>query len=134
MWDLNSLNRGAQQSYDILKISRKDRSLSEPIFNQWTRNYPKNKRLTGISWKCNIKKSINTLWIRSDKRMDNKVPMWHQKDGIGKMYNIFEDNVTWRSTNYIRNVTTKYKLINDRQWHSNGTVRLNYTVVHRRNQ
>ena len=33
--------------------------------------------------------------------------MWHQKDGIGKMYNMIEDNVTWRSTNYTRNVTTK---------------------------
>ena len=50
--------------------------------------------------------------------MDDKVPMWHQKDGIGKMYNMIEDNVTWRSTNYTRNVTTKDKLINDRQWHS----------------
>ena len=46
--------------------------------------------------------------------MDDKVPMWHQKDGIGKMYNMIEDNVTWRSTNYTRNVTTKDKLINDR--------------------
>ena len=44
--------------------------------------------------------------------------MWHQKDGIGKMYNMIEDNVTWRSTNYTRNVTTKDKLINDQQWHS----------------
>ena len=55
--------------------------------------------------------------------------MWHQKDGIGKMYNIIEDNVTWRSTNYTRNVTTKDKLINDWQWHSNGTVGLNYTMI-----
>ena len=45
--------------------------------------------------------------------MDDKVPMWHQKDGIGKMYNIIEDNVTRRSTNYTRNVTTKDKLIDD---------------------
>ena len=55
--------------------------------------------------------------------------MWHQKDGMGKMYNMIEDNVTWRSTNYTRNVTTKDKLINDRQWHSNGTVGLNYTMI-----
>ena len=60
-----------------------------------------------------MKKSINTLWIRSDKRMDNKIPMWHQKDGIGKMYNMIEDNVTRISTNYTRNVTTKDKIIKD---------------------
>ena len=48
-------------------------------------------------WKCNIEKSINTLWIRSEERMDNKVPMWHQKDEIGKMYNLKKDNVTKRS-------------------------------------
>ena len=40
--------------------------------------------------------------------------MWHQKDGIRKMYNIIEDNVTWGSTNYTRNVTTNYKIIEDR--------------------
>ena len=80
-------------------------------------------------WKCNIKKSINTLWNGSDGKLDDKVPMWHQKDGIGKMYNIIEDNVTWRSANYTRNVTTKYKLINDWQWHSNGTAGLNCTVI-----
>ena len=57
--------------------------------------------------------------------MDDKVPMWHQKDGIGKMYNIIEDNVTWRSTNYTRNVTTKDKLINDRQWHSRAKLHSN---------
>ena len=50
--------------------------------------------------------------------MDDKVQMWHQKDGIGKMYNMIEDNVTRKSTNYMRNVTTKDKLIDDRQWHS----------------
>ena len=61
--------------------------------------------------------------------MDDKIPMWHQKDGIGKMYNMNEDNVTKWSTNYTRNVTTKDKLINDRQWHSNGTVGLNYTMI-----
>ena len=66
--------------------------------------------------------------------MDDKVPIWHQKDGIGKMYNIIEDNVTWRSTNYTRNVTTKDKLINDRrmvqqgwitQWFKRGTNEIN---------
>ena len=60
--------------------------------------------------------------------------MWHQKDGIGKMYNMIEDNVTWRSTNYTRNVTTKDKLINDRwmvqqgwitQWFKRGTNEIN---------
>ena len=54
--------------------------------------------------------------------MDDKVPMWHQKDGIGKMYNIIEDNVTWRSTNYTRNVTTKDKLINDRWMAQQGWI------------
>ena len=54
-----------------------------------------------------MKKSINTLWIRSDERMDDKVPMWHQKDGIGKMYNMIEDNVTRKLTHDTRNVTTK---------------------------
>ena len=61
--------------------------------------------------------------------MDDKVPMWYQKDGIGKMYNMVEDNVTWRSTNYTRNVTTEDKLVNDWQWHSNGTAGLNCTVI-----
>ena len=51
--------------------------------------------------------------------------MWHQKDEIGKMYNIIEDNVTRRSTHDTRNVTTKYKLIDDQQWHSKGTVKIN---------
>ena len=69
-----------------------------------------------------MKKSINTLWIRSDERMDDKVPMWHQKDGIGKMYNMIENNVTRRSTNYTRNVTTKDKLINDRQMVQQGWI------------
>ena len=46
--------------------------------------------------------------------------MWHQKDGIGKMYNIIEDNVTWRSTYDTRNVTTKDKLIDDRQMAQQG--------------
>ena len=57
--------------------------------------------------------------------MDDKVPMWHQKNGIGKMYNIIEDNVTWRSTNYIRNVTTNYKIIEDQQWHSRAELHSN---------
>ena len=47
------------------------------------------------------------------------------KDGIGKMYNIIEDNVTRRSTNYTRNVTTKDKLIDDRQWHSRAELHSN---------
>ena len=64
-------------------------------------------------WKCNMKKSINTLWIRSDEKMDDKVPMWHQKDGIGKMYNMIEDNVTRKLTHDTKNVTTKDKIIND---------------------
>ena len=54
--------------------------------------------------------------------MDDKVPMWHQKDGIGKMYNMIEDNVTRWSTDYTRNVTTKDKLINDRRMVQQGWI------------
>ena len=50
--------------------------------------------------------------------MDDKVPMWHQKDG--KMYNIIEDNVIWRSANVTGNVTTKDKLIDDWQMTQQG--------------
>ena len=47
---------------------------------------------------------------------------------------MIEDNVTWRSTNYTRNVTTKDKLINDQQmvqqgwitqWFKRGTNEIN---------
>ena len=31
---------------------------------------------------CNIEKSINTPWKYSSEKVDDKVPMWHQKDGI----------------------------------------------------
>ena len=57
--------------------------------------------------------------------MNDKVPMWYQKDGIGKMYNMIEDNVTRRSTNYTRNVTTKDKLIDDWQWHNRAELHSN---------
>ena len=48
--------------------------------------------------------------------------MWHQKDGIGRMYNMIEDNVTRWSTNYTSNVTTKDKLINDRRMVQQGWI------------
>ena len=70
--------------------------------------------------KYNIEKSINTPWKYSSEKVDDKVPMWHQKDGIRKMYNKIEDNVTRRSTNYTRNVTTKDKLIDDQHMAQQG--------------
>ena len=42
------------------------------------------------------------------------------KDGIGKMYNMIEDNVTRRSTHDTRNVTTKYKIIDDQHMAQQG--------------
>ena len=79
---------------------------------------------------CNIEKSINTPQKYSREKVDDKVPMWHQKDGIGKMYNIIEDNVTRRSTHDTKNVTTKDKLIDDQHmaqqgWKSYGTNEIN---------